>query len=448
MTSAPAQGRPAPRPHTGPSPRPRPRPAWLADLPVRVLLPLSFVYLGVGLATAMAMPYLTLFLTDEVKVDGTRQAVFLAASPVAAVLANTLFGRLSDRLPSRRGLMVVTALLGGAGACANAFSRDYWVLLAVAVTLTASGGTLMSQMFAYSREVLDGHPQVALTISALRSIFSLAWVAGPPVAAVVLAGFSFTGVWSFSAVLYLLSALTVLATPRRHAATAPADAAGPGPAPACADPADVVVAQGLAGDTDADTDARVPAVHVPRLLLWSTLAAFVLARCAGNLSVQALSLYTTRELHGTVANAGLLLGVCAALEIPLMLGLGVLSAKVPLQRLLVIGAVCGVAYMGLAVVATDLWQLVLGQLLNATVIAATTGLGITYVQDLVPGSPGRGSALFANTFAVGNVLAGPVLGAAQEFGYRMPFAVGLGMCVAATGLLMVGRGRAASPVAG
>jgi SET family sugar efflux transporter-like MFS transporter len=42
--------------------------------------------------------------------------------------------------------------------------------------------------------------------------------------------------------------------------------------------------------------------------------------------VQALALFIDRDLHGSVGSAGLILGLCAAFEIPLMLGLGVLPA--------------------------------------------------------------------------------------------------------------------------
>jgi len=85
---------------------------------------------------------------------------------------------------------------------------------------------------------------------------------------------------------------------------------------------------------------------------------------------------------------------------------------------------CGLGYLVLASVATSPWLLVAGQLLNAASVAATAGVGITYVQDLMPRHAGRASTLYSNTFTMGAVLAGPVLGAAQTFGYRMPFLVG------------------------
>src|SRR6185295_5190956 len=125
------------------------------------------------------------------------------------------------------------------------------------------------------------------------------------------------------------------------------------------------------------------------------------------LSVQALPLFIGAELQGEVGDAGLLLGLCAALEIPLMLGLGLLAVRLPVRRLLFAGAACGIAYYSVAAMATELWVLVAGQALNAMFIAAITGLGISYMQNMLPGHPGRATTLFTNGFPLGAMLAGP-----------------------------------------
>jgi SET family sugar efflux transporter-like MFS transporter len=373
-------------------------------------LPLALVFLAVGLSTAMASPFLALFLDDAVHADPVHVAIFLAAAPVAAVVVSTLVGKMSDRLPARRPVLLGTAVAGCAGTAVTAFARDYRVLLTVTVTLTALAGAMMPQAFAYAREALEGSDRVAMTMSALRTLFSIAWVAGPPLAAALLQGGGFVLVYGFASVMYAAAALVVLlalpSAPAAHDAAVPAHRTGP--------------------------DAS-------RLLIRLTVAVFVLTRCAGALAVQDLSLFVTRDLGGDVADAGLLLGLCAGLEIPLMLGFGFLSGRVPVRRLLMIGTACGLAYMLIVAFAGSLWQLAVGQVLNAASISALTGLGVTYVQDMLPGRPGRASTLFSNTFPAGTMLAGPILGAAQQAGYRMPYAVGAALCAGAMGLLIVGR---------
>jgi SET family sugar efflux transporter-like MFS transporter len=181
-----------------------------------------------------------------------------------------------------------------------------------------------------------------------------------------------------------------------------------------------------------------------RLLL--TITAFTLLMCPLTLGVQALPLFISHDLGGKVATAGYILGVCAALEIPLMLGLGALSTRVSLRALVLGGACAGVLYYGLGAVAHSVWVLFVGQALNALYIAAVSGLGISYVQNMLPGQPGRASTLYSNTFPIGAVLAGPLFGLAQHFGYRLAYVMATGLCLGGLLLLIAIRNdRTAQP---
>lgn len=376
-------------------------------------LPLSLVCLAIGLATAMASPFLALFLDDAVGADPLRVTLFLAAAPISAVVAASLVGRFSDRLPSRRPLLVATAVAGCAGLLVTAFVRDYATLLLVTVTLTALAGATMPQTFAYAREAIGDGTRAAMGMSALRTLFSVSWVAGPPLAAVLLGVGGFEAVYAFAAAMYAVSAVLALALPASGAPVPEADAVAP----------------------------RAPGADAPRLLLWTSVTVFVLTRCAGALTVQGLSLYVTHELGGDVHDAGLLLGLCAGLEVPLMLGFGWLATRFGVHRLLMLGTAAALAYAILAALSGSLWPLVAGQVLNAASIAALHGLGLTYVQDMLPGRPGRASTLFSNAFPMGALLAAPVLGLAQEAGYRMPFVVAAVLCGVALVLLATARGK-------
>jgi len=103
--------------------------------------------------------------------------------------------------------------------------------------------------------------------------------------------------------------------------------------------------------------------------------------------------------------------------------------------------VTGVAYFGLVAVATDLRLLVGGQLLNALFIAAISGLGISYMQNMLPRHPGRATTLFTNTFPLGAMLAGPLFGLGQHFGYRLAYWLCAALCVAGLLLLIMVRNK-------
>ena len=379
------------------------------DAPVskapKVLVPLGVMFLFVGLSTAVVGPFVSLFLSTAVKADPVHVAAYLVAGPVSMIVSSTVIGRLSDSKPIRRQILAAAAAAGGVSATATAFVRDYWVLLALTVTVTAISGSLFPQAFAYAREALEqrGSTRAAMTISTLRMLFSIAWVAGPPAAAflVELGGFR---------VLYLSAAAMYAAA--------------------------VLVAVFVLGDVvPAPRTPREEAGHAAAGVL-RVVAALTLLQAAGGLGVQAMSLFLSHDLHGSVRDAGLVLGLCAALEIPLMLGFGALSTRWPLRRLVVVGAGLGVLYYTLVTASAHTWQVAAAQLVNASFIAAVQGLGISYVQELLPGEPGRAATLAGNAYPVAAILVGPLFGLAQHFGYRYAYAAAATLCLTGAVLLL------------
>ncbi|GAA2602662.1 sugar efflux transporter [Dactylosporangium fulvum] len=378
----------------------------------RALVPLGFMFFFVGLSTAVVGPFVSLFLSTAVRADPVRVAVFLVAGPLSMVVSSTLIGWLSDRRSIRRTLLLTAASAGCAGSILTAFVRDYWVLLALTVTVTAVSGALFPQAFAYAREVLQrrGSTRAAMSISTLRMVFSIAWVAGPPVAALLVELGGFRLLYLTAALTYAVAAVVVLCW---------LDEVGPAPAP------------------DAAAPPVEPPMEASRLSVLRVVAALALLQGAGVLGIQAMPLFLGHVLHTDVSYAGLVLGLCAALEIPLMLAFGALSTKWPLRPLIVIGAGLGALYYGLVTATTASWQVAALQLLNAGLIAAVGGLSISYVQELLPAQPGRAATLAGNALPLSAIFAGPLLGVAAHFGYRTAYAFGAALCVAGLALLLV-----------
>ena len=173
-------------------------------------------------------------------------------------------------------------------------------------------------------------------------------------------------------------------------------------------------------------------------MLWLTAAGFTLLQCPLILAVRPSAVHQHRP-GWPPADAGLILGLCAALEIPLMLGFGWLSTRMPLSRLILAGAMCGVVYYGLAGFATDVWQLAAGQVLNALFIAAVSGLGISYMQDMLPRFPGGPRRCSPTRSRSVRCWPAPLFGLAQEFGYRLAYFMSAALCALGFMVLLVTR---------
>lgn len=371
----------------------------------RTFLQLSVISVVSGVSMAFALPFNSLFLTSEIKVTPFQLGFFLIASPLASVVASTIMGKLSDGRVQRRYMLAAGGVAGAIGYGLFAVLRDYWFLLGTSVVFIAITSSLLPQLFAYGRQVSRGPSMV---VSVLRTLLSVAWVAGPPVAALLVAKTGWIGLFASTAVLQLGVAVLALLLPVPPAESAESDeekveeAAGP-------------------------TRGNMPAVS----------AAFVFLQGAVALAVSGLPLYVTTELRGTAGDAGLAMGLCAALEIPMMLWFGSLANRMSQHKLVLIGAAIALSYHGLMVFTDSVWQVMAAQLLHATVISLIMGVGITYFQSLDPGRPGHATTMFSNTQIVGGMVAGALLGVSQGLGFRWVYGFSFAMSVLGLGLLLV-----------
>jgi SET family sugar efflux transporter-like MFS transporter len=392
------------------------QPATAPSRPARRLLPMALMFLAVGTSSAMVGPFLTLFLTDAVHAVPLQVTAFLIAAPLSSVAVSTVLGRLSDRYPIRRYLIIAAAIAGASGTLATSMIRNYWVLLALTVTATAAAGSLVPQLFAYVRTTVAGSDRAAMTTSSLRTLFSLSWVAGPFVATVLIAAGGFRLSYSVSSAMYLTAALIAW---RLLPAAPPAPVTSPAaPSPSLSAP------------------------DAPPRVIRLTVVAFALLQCASGLGVQAMSLFVTTDLGGGIGSAGVILGICAGLEIPLMLGFGYLSTRVPLRRLVLCGPLFSLAYTLTVAASHHVWQVAAAQLFAACTVAVVQGLGVSYVQEMLPRHPGRASTLFTNAFPAGQMMAGPILGVSQHVGYRAAYLTAACLALIAFTVLKLARARA------
>jgi MFS transporter, SET family, sugar efflux transporter len=382
--------------------------------PVRVksLAPLAVVSVLIGISTALWLPFMSLFLTSEVGANPFALGAFLFVSPVAGLVASTLIGRLSDSRAVRRNILGFGGVAGAVGFLVFAFVREYWVLLVISSTLGAVASSLMPQMFAYARQSMErsGSSRAPLLISSLRTLISVAWVAGPPAAALLVSVGGFGGLFAATAFFYAVVAVMTFRMPE------------------------------LGGEQPVVAKEERPRKGVSAQILFA-VPAFVLAQGAVSLSVSAMPLFVTADLHGGPGDAGLILGLCAALEIPLMMWFGVLAVRIDHFRLVCGGMAVALAYHAVVIATSSAWQVAAAQVLQAIVISAVMGVGITFFQSLEPDRPGYATTLFTNTATAGAMLSGPLLGLAQELGYRTAYLMSFTMALLGLLLLVLSNRR-------
>ncbi|MEW9552152.1 MFS transporter [Nonomuraea sp. NPDC050783] len=381
------------------------------------LPPLLAAVLLLGVAESMTGPYLVLFGSQRAHLTAFQIGTFVSATAVSGMAVSLWLGRRYDRAPGRWPALVAAAV-AGTGYLLLTGATAYWSLLAVAVLFLGAGQAVFPQVFALSRSHLDGgSPMPASGTPVLRSAWSLAWAAGPVAGGALLAWRGFDALFPATALGFALTVVAVLCLPAPPPPAAPpaSSAAAPPPAPA-------------AGGS-----------------LAAAIGAFVLFHTAMYAGSVALPLYVTEELGRPASEVGLMFSVCALVEIPAALALVLLPGRARHGRLILLGMALLAGYLAVTAAATTVTALVLAQIARGVAIAVVGALGITYVQDRLPGAAGRATTLFANAATAGSLVSGVAAGAtAQALGYRAAL-VGCAVLAALACVLFAfaGRGRTA-----
>ena len=322
-----------------------------------------------GMAMAAFSTTTSLFLADAVRVGPILIGLYFTGCAVASIGVNLATGWLSDRLNDRRVALALTALAGVAGAVIFISVRNYAVIFATGAVLLSINNAYLSQLLAYVKEFVEftGRKLTPFS-SAMRSVLSAGWIIGPPAGFFLLAHTGFKLMYTCVAVLLLVAALLS----RWFVPALPAP-----PKPTAED----------IGNSHAPGLRRVLAT-VPRptwLLLGSTTAVNV----ADQMYLIAIALYVTKNLHLSAALVGLMAGICAALEIPLMIIVGRIADRIGKLRIMTGAAVLAAIFFCLLPAAGSAPVLIALQLPNAVWTAAIMGIPMVIVQQEVPGESRR-----------------------------------------------------------
>ncbi|QGH60097.1 MFS transporter [Serratia proteamaculans] len=340
-----------------------------------------------GIAGALQIPTLSLFLTTEVRVTSLWVGFFYAVNAGVGIIVSFLLAKKSDRQRDRRHLILICYLLAAGNCLLFAFNRNYLTLITAGVLLTAIANTAIPQLFALAREYGERSSQnVAMFSAIMRAQLSLAWVFGPPLAFMLVVNYGFTAMFMFAAGIFLL--VTLLAWWILPEVARPS------------------VGNEIAIPKKTVFDKDISRLFVASVLMWTCSAMYLID----------VPLYITAELGLSQSLTGWMMGIAAAIEIPIMILVGRYVNRVG-KRLMMAGAmVAGILFYAGMLWFTSAAGLLVWQLFNAIFIGIIATVGMLYFQDLMPEQAGMATTLFTNSISTGVILAGILQGILTEYG--------------------------------
>ncbi|MGX3022006.1 sugar efflux transporter [Ursidibacter sp. B-7004-1] len=360
-----------------------------------------------GLAGALRIPALTVYLHKEVTSDPMMVGLFYSINSLVSMILSQIVAHYSDRYPNRKLIIALSCVMQMFGCLLFAFNRDYYVLLILGTLILGLGSSASSQLFALSREYSNSQKRDSTMFNTvLRAQLSLAWIVGPPLAYLLSDQFGFTFMYCAAATIFAMSIIIVV----------------------------LMLPQAVSSDPqitnqNEDEQIREEGISSNRnsVILLCFTCLFVWT-CNSMMFIN-MPIYLSESLGLSDRLAGLLMGTAAAIEIPVMLIAGYCTKFIDKKSLMLIGIVSGIGYYLCLSLATTEWQLIASQLLNGLFVGILASIGMIYFQDLMPYKMGTATTLFTNTGSASWVTAGPIAGiVASQFGYHSTWYLAMGLC--------------------
>lgn len=375
------------------------------ERPSRLFVP-RVAALWWGLQFAFFNPALALLLASKFEASSGHVGLGIAVYNASGFVAALVIPLIADRRGEYLAPMTLSGIASAAMFTALLVSPSYWVAVFALAILGGPASIGSSLLFAHLR-------YMGLSSGAIinvRTLVSVAWVVGPPLAALIMSTFGSDGVLISIGIISIIATATSLLL-RRRAQAAPSPKR---------DESEKLTSIG-SGDR------------------WVTICvclAFFLLQATNVVAVSITTLYATQTLNIAASWGGIALGVAAVLEIPALLLLARLTRRFALLSLAIGACFVGIAfYAGMALAVGPISLLAL-QILNAAFFAVITGVGLTLFQDLIY-RPGLASGLFTNVRRAGSVASGVIISAGSAIGgYRGVFVMCACMVLVALSLLV------------
>ncbi|AIS56828.1 sugar efflux transporter [Vibrio coralliilyticus] len=349
-----------------------------------------------GLCGAFFYPLSSLFIVEALGASPMMLSAYMVTAVVSSVIVSQVIARYSDQGWQRKRILIVSLSCYLVTVVSFIFIREFWLAIVVVTLFGSVSGASFGQLFALGREYGDSRFEDSTSfLSIMRAGIAIAWVFGPPVAFILKAQFGFNASFAASAFI-VCTAIVVIA---------------------CYLPDSVV-------KPDIEEKDKVTAPSSINFLIVLYAFVVVFAFAANNLYIVSMPLYLSQELKVEANWLGVLFGVAALCEIPVMFYAGKLAARFGTVRVMSVGLVSGCLFFVTMLITTDKAMLIAAQIFNGIFIGSCATLGMVALQDMMRDRLGTASTLFSNLLNVSMLAASLAVGIVGElFSYYSAFYV-------------------------
>ncbi|HFQ5210583.1 TPA: sugar efflux transporter [Vibrio vulnificus] len=355
----------------------------------------------IGLCGAFFYPLTSLFLVEQLNASPMMLSLYMVVAVISSVSVSQMIAGKSDRGWQRKTILLISVSCQLVTVFSFIFIREYWIAIVVVSLLGSISGAAFGQLFALGREYGDKYvTDSASFVSTMRAGIAIAWVFGPPLAFLLKAAYGFEASFTVAATIIAMAILVIfLGIPNVER--------------------NLRVEKEPSRANGGWVSSVNPLVSIYCLII-------VLAFAANNLYIVSMPLYLSQELKVDANWLGVLFGVAALCEIPVMLWAGKLARRWSALTIMKVGIASGVLFYSVMLLATNYTHLIVAQILNGIFIGTCATLGMVVMQDMMKDKLGTASTLFSNMLQLSMLVSSLSVGVVGElFNYYSSFYVSL-----------------------
>jgi len=316
--------------------------------------------------------------------------VYTVSYALAGIIVSQKFGAMADKGVDSKNLFIIA--LGGMGmtALSYAFLTEFWQILLAGTVFMGFARASVPMILTMIRHFADSSGLNATKVNAqLRSSVSLIWIVGPPLA------FFSVDQFGFQINFLIAAGLTMAVAFYAWKKLPKADAA-----------------------LSNEKSKTITVNALPKIVIYLGITLFF-GNVANANYIMAMPLYLTSELNMPLSYPGLLLGLTAACEVPIMLMAAKWANRFGSVRLLMFSFVVAMVFYILCQWVESIEAFLLIQLFNGVFFGIFVGIGISLLQDEAANAIGKATAFYSNMMALGSMVGASLMGiVAQYFGYK------------------------------